>query len=262
MKYSIPKKKLFLNKNFYKKLNSAPAIFIVLTSLTFAYDLDHETRFLTGKFDPSKKNGFVLIPMQMSLKKMYLDKRVSKAFQKMYFSAQKAGINLYILSGARNFQAQKNIWEAKFKHSKENNIRDKILKILRYSSMPGTSRHHWGSDIDIVYNPQKPYLTNKSFESGYGLRVYKWLRKNALRFGFCQPYFLGPKNRNPGKYSIGYLEEKWHWSYKPLTIQYLKKYKKYVKNLKPIGFSGYQEGENLYRQFVFNIHPECSNSAK
>ena len=200
---------------------------------------------------------FALVPAQITFKKIYLERRVITAFQKMRRSAKKAGVNLYILSATRTFQDQKNIWESKFKHLQKYNTRDKVLRILKYSAMPGTSRHHWGTDIDIIYSKKNPSLTDRIFRSGYGLRVYQWLRKNASEFGFCQPYLLEPEKRNPGKYSIGYQEEKWHWSYKPLAAQYLTKYKKYIKELKPKGFSGHEAGERLYEQFIFNIHPEC-----
>ena len=52
--------------------------------------------------------------------------------------------------------------------------------ILLYSSMPTTSRHHWGTDMDINS------LENSYFASGQGLKEYTWLKKNAAKFGFCQ----------------------------------------------------------------------------
>lgn len=53
---------------------------------------------------------------------------------------------------------------------------------MLYSSMPTTSRHHWGTDMDI--NSVEP----EYFESGQGLLEYNWLKANAHKFGFCQPY--------------------------------------------------------------------------
>ena len=58
-----------------------------------------------------------------------------------------------------------------------------INLILEYSSAPGTSRHHWGTDMDINAL-QNDYFSNK----GNGAFLYEWLQKNAAKFGFCQPY--------------------------------------------------------------------------
>ena len=76
---------------------------------------------------------------------------------------------------------------------------EKAMIILRYSSMPGTSRHHWGTDFDINM------LNNEYYDKGDGKIIYKWLESNAAKFGFGQPYNAGREN--------GYKEEKWHWSY-------------------------------------------------
>ena len=78
-------------------------------------------------------------------------------------------------------------------------------KILLYSSMPSTSRHHWGTDIDI--NSLEPSY----FEYGRGKIEYDWLVKNGAKFGFCQTYSDFAKNDR----SSGYQEESWHWTYMP-----------------------------------------------
>ena len=111
----------------------------------------------------------------------------------MYDAAKKEGITLKIISATRNFATQKIIWEGKWTgkrlhESKENlaktipNPTERAIKILRWSSMPGTSRHHWGTDIDLNK------LNNSYFEKGEGLKIYNWLIANASSFGFCQPY--------------------------------------------------------------------------
>ncbi len=223
--------------------------------------------FLKGNFNPALHSAFQKVPLKYSLKKsIYLQKEAIKAFQKMAKSAQKEGIRLYIVSGTRNYMEQKNIWEKKFNMIQKADYKKSTLsakskrhialQILNYSSMPGTSRHHWGTDIDIIYSLSVP-LTNLSFESGYGLKVYQWLRKNAIHFGFCQPYLKGPEKRNQNKYRYGYQEEKWHWSYISISKKYLSLYKKYLKNLKPIGFKGYDSVSSFYTDYIFNIHPEC-----
>jgi LAS superfamily LD-carboxypeptidase LdcB len=92
--------------------------------------------------------------------------------------------------------------------------------------MPGTSRHHWGTDIDLNN------LNNEYFESGEGLKIYQWLTAHAHRFGFCQPYTSKTGGRT------GYEEEKWHWSYTPLSIPLLEEYKKTITLSDLTGFMG------------------------
>jgi zinc D-Ala-D-Ala carboxypeptidase len=84
---------------------------------------------------------------------------------------------------------------------------ERAREILRFSAMPGTSRHHWGTDIDL----------NSLVNSYFRVRTRKKnLRmaacKTLVSFGFCQPYTAHGANRNGG-----YEEEKWHWSYKPVA---------------------------------------------
>ena len=85
---------------------------------------------------------------------------------------------------------------------------DRALDILRYSSMPGSSRHHWGTDVD-VYN-----LDPETFESGEGAQVLVWLREHAKRFDFVEVY-------TADSLRSGYQPEAWHWSYLPLAGPYL-----------------------------------------
>jgi len=51
--------------------------------------------------------------------------------------------------------------------------------------MPGTSRHHWGSDVDLYS------LEDIDFLKGNGKIIYQWLTDNAASYGFCQPYTAG-----------------------------------------------------------------------
>uniref|UniRef100_UPI0035656002 M15 family metallopeptidase n=1 Tax=Fodinibius sp. TaxID=1872440 RepID=UPI0035656002 len=119
------------------------------------------------------------------------------------------------------------IWERKWNNSTAESDLDKALEILEYSSMPMTSRHHWGTDIDLND------LNNSYFESGQGRKEYEWLRAHANDFGFYQPYTDKSLNGR-----TGYNEEKWHWSYLPLASQYLKFYNRNISNADITGFKG------------------------
>lgn len=218
-------------------------------------------RILTGKFSPEKEQGFDEVDIEYASRKgIYLNIEAYKAFIKMFYAAQKDGIKLTIISGTRNFNYQKSIWEAKWNGSRlvdgKNlavTVSDPVERagiILKYSSMPGTSRHHWGTDIDLNS------LDNQYFETSAGKKVYEWLRENASGFGYCQPY-------TPGR-SSGYAEEKWHWSYIPLAGGYLTEYVKNINYSHISGFSGSNTAEKIdvINNYVIAIDSSCKKQFK
>ncbi len=222
-------------------------------------ELNFDKDYLLGKFEPSKHPDFEKIPKEMTNKEnIYLRKDALEAFTKMKKAAEEDGINLIIVSATRNFQAQKEIWEAKWNGSTlvegENlaiTIKDpeqKALKILRYSSMPGTSRHHWGTDIDLND------LNDNYFLTGKGKKEYEWLVNNAGKFGFCQVYSSKNENRQ-----FGYEEEKWHWSYTPISKILLKQYLEKVKQEDICGFLGAETAPkvDVINKYVAGINPDC-----
>ena len=168
--------------------------------------------FILGKFDYKNDSTFVKISRVLSSKDIYLKADTYDAFLNMKDSANKAGIEFKIISGTRNFYEQKVIWERKWRKYKNLRPKERALKILEYSSMPSSSRHHWGTDIDLNS------LNNSYFNSGKGLAEYNWLIANAHHFGFYQVY----TDKNSGR--TGYNLEKWHWSYLPLASAYLEFY--------------------------------------
>ncbi len=206
--------------------------------------------YLLGKFDPSKHPDFVSVGKPYADKPdMMLCKEAFEAFKKMWESAQKAGIALKIISSTRNFNQQKNIWEGKWnRFAKEApKPKDRALKILEYSSMPGSSRHHWGTDMDLND------LNNSSFEKGgKHEKVYEWLAAHAHEFGFCQPYTAGRP--------YGYHEEKWHWSYTPLSKPFLAQYKASIQDADIQGFLGSTlAGEiGAVEHYVLGINQSCA----
>lgn len=208
--------------------------------------------FLLGKTNLASNSVFVKLENQYHTKsKMYLEKQTAIWFKKMKSAASNDGINLIIVSGARNYYSQKSIWERKFKNneSKGLNPLENARKILRYSSMPSTSRHHWGTDIDI--NSLEPSY----FESGRGKREYDWLVKNADRFGFCQVYTdFNNKDRDSG-----YQNEAWHWSYIPKAKVYLEEYNKRINYNDINGFMGSDLADdlNMINDFVNGISSDC-----
>lgn len=215
-------------------------IFLLMTLSAAAQEAD-SLQYVLGRFEPSEHSLFKLIPTAHASKDgMYLRKEALDAFVKMKTTAKLQGIDLRIVSATRNFSAQKSIWESKWNGSrkvggKSLNVsmpdpKERAMEILKYSSMPGTSRHHWGTDIDI--NSVSPTY----FDSEKGRREYSWLRDNAHLFGFCQVYSAKQQDNR-----TGYEEEKWHWSFLPIATTLNSYYNIHVTDDHLTGFSGSEE---------------------
>jgi LAS superfamily LD-carboxypeptidase LdcB len=191
--------------------------------------------FLLGKTNYANDKRFTKLPMGMSSKEnAYLLNEVTDSLMKMIAAAKKDGIQFQVISASRSFDQQKNIWEKKWLDRKQQFPDEKMRaqNILRYSSMPGTSRHHWGTDFDLnSLNPQY-------FNQGRGKLEYEWLIKNAKQYGFYQPYSDDEKR-------TGYQEEKWHWSFFPLSSIYLSTYIATIKPEDINGFKGAQQAKTL-----------------
>lgn len=182
---------------------------------------------LMGRFNPARHPDFTMIQREHTDKpQIYLRREVYDAFNKMAAEAQQSGIRFKIISATRSFDHQKAIWQRKWDDGKYRHLndKDKALAILRYSSMPGSSRHHWGTDIDLNS------LNNQWFESGEGKKMYDWLHANAHRYGFYQVYTSKENGRT------GYSEEKWHWSYLPTAKNMLEEFNSLIQ---PETFSGF-----------------------
>jgi LAS superfamily LD-carboxypeptidase LdcB len=218
--------------------------------LPWYYEVDEN--FLLGKTSFESDGRFSLVPSSRSTKSCYLLVEVNWAFEQMAAAAEKEGVVLKVISGGRNFNMQKSIWERKWNARRPNFKSDKetALDILKYSSMPGTSRHHWGTDLDI--NSLEPSY----FASGKGKKEYDWLQKNAGSFGFCQTY---DNKQTSGR--SGYSEEKWHYSYMPISIVFLSQYNELITSEKLTGFLGSATSKevDVIRDYVNGICPNCNS---
>ncbi|MCS6928802.1 MAG: M15 family metallopeptidase [Saprospiraceae bacterium] len=207
---------------------------------------------LLGKFDPAVHPDFARIPAPYATRPdLYLRRKAVEALVRMAKAAQAEGINLRVLSATRSFSHQKDIWERKW-YERANSMPDLVLRarsILEYSAMPGTSRHHWGTDVDLNS------LRHEDFEAGGPHeKVYKWLCQHAHQFGFCQTYTPLGQNR-----AFGYREEKWHWSYLPLASPMLEQYVAHVTDSLLTGFAGAQTATSLkiIQHYVLGIDVNC-----
>lgn len=212
--------------------------------------------WLLGDFSPSDyPQTFTRIDDEWTTKTdVYLYGECYEAFLKMANAAKAEGIDMVIVSAFRSFSSQKWIWENKWNGGRKvegidlTTIDDPVERaemILLYSSMPGTSRHHWGTDFDINA------LENSYFESGEGLILYEWMLENAREYGFYQVYTaFGEDTR-----TSGYQEEKWHWSYLPVASKLLSLYKENVGYSDLFGFDGSSTAQaiGMIDHYVFGI---------
>lgn len=149
-------------------------------------------------------------------------------FLAMRGAALADGIDLVPVSSFRDFERQCAIWNAKFRGERPLLDRDgallealaldpaaRVEAILWWSALPGASRHHWGSDLDVVDGAAlpagtAPQLVPAEFAAdGPFARLEAWLAANMQRFGFFRPYATARGGVSP---------EPWHLSYAPVSV--------------------------------------------
>lgn len=212
---------------------------------------DSKTLELIGKGNPAVfGKGF-------SLRKEAYD-----AFVKMRTAAAKDGISIHVVSSYRNYAHQNRIWERKYKRFTKQGLSplNAIKKIIEYSTIPGTSRHHWATDIDIIDKSASysgDVLVPKKFHGdGPFCKLREWLETNANSFGFYIVY-TDRSNRKGFKY------EPWHYSYAPISKPMLQEYKKLdVKKMlqaeKLLGSEHFDEDfiNSYIKENILDINPE------
>lgn len=150
------------------------------------------------------------------------------AFKVLQAAARLDDIDCQIASAFRDYRKQKQIWDEKWQGIRPivdplgkvlatNQLSDeqKLHAILRFTALPGSSRHHWGTDIDVFdkfscqqQNHQLQLEEREYSGSGPCARLSEWLMDNAHKYGFILPY----------KYNYGGVAtEPWHLSYLPVA---------------------------------------------
>jgi LAS superfamily LD-carboxypeptidase LdcB len=154
-----------------------------------------------------------------------LRKEAANAFDAMSAEAQKSGITMYSVSSYRSFEHQQRIWDRKYTTFRDEgkSPQEAIRAIIEYSTLPGSSRHHWGTDLDITDSakPQPsdhPLIATHYHEGGVFAELFTWLLTYANTYGFYLTYTNDPARK-------GFAYEPWHWSYAPLSIPLLQQYK-------------------------------------
>lgn len=170
--------------------------------------------------DDSKLVNIKDDPRRMSV--LMCDRDAAKALPDLFSDAFDKGFELRIASAYRSFYKQFKIFDDKFKGKRpvldanENPMdisslsdEQKVLEIIRFSSIPGFSRHHFGTDFDIYAVNLLPEgkqleLTAREYQKGnYFYKLGQYLSQNLNKFGFKRPF--------NGKGTIDF--EPWHISF-------------------------------------------------
>jgi len=137
--------------------------------------------------------------------------------------AKNDGVAIAIVSAHRSFDRQLAIWNDKWqgyrpvysRHGRPLNTShlsdiEKYKAISLWSALPGLSRHHWGTDLDIfaaeaIHSGYEVALTPEEFNPGGPCEnLEQWLQQNLLEYGFFRPY---------REYRHGVSQEPWHISH-------------------------------------------------
>lgn len=157
-------------------------------------------------------------------------------FRELRAAAAKEGFDLAIDSGFRSFERQLSIWNRKATgrlaaldaQARPLDIArlsqsELVLAILRWSALPGASRHHWGTDLDVYDRAARPdgyeiQLVPAEVEAGGMFApLHEWLDRriaDGSAFGFFRPYDV---DRG------GVAPERWHLSYAPVASTCLRR---------------------------------------
>jgi LAS superfamily LD-carboxypeptidase LdcB len=150
---------------------------------------------------------------------------VAAAFLAMRAAAARDGIDMVPIASWRPFEAQARNWNRKFAgaatlYDCDGRPRDHaalapeavVRAILAWTGLPGATRRHWGTDIDVFDRVAQPpgyrttLLPEEARPGGVYARLHAWLDVHAARFGFFRPY------RTPRG---GMCPAPWHLSHAP-----------------------------------------------
>jgi LAS superfamily LD-carboxypeptidase LdcB len=156
-----------------------------------------------------------------------LHEHAVRPFLSLRRAALADGFDLSPISSFREFERQLEIWNGKFSgdrplldasglalDAQRLSADERVAAILQWSALPGASRHHWGTDVDLIDRAAtdaeyRPQLTPQEFAPGGPYApLAQWLQANAARFGFFRP-FRGVRS--------GVRPEPWHYSFAPVA---------------------------------------------
>lgn len=158
-----------------------------------------------------------------------LHRQVVAPFLAMRAAAAADGIDLVAFSSFRDFDRQLAIWNSKYRGERPMQDRagrtlnpgalspaERVTAILWWSALPGASRHHWGTDFDVMDLAALPpgyriQVVPAEYQAGGPFqRLTNWLDAHMHAFGFFRPYTTDRGGVSP---------EPWHLSYAPVALR-------------------------------------------
>ena len=159
-----------------------------------------------------------------------LHPEAAAAFSRLQKDASEAGFELAIASSFRSYERQLAIFNGKAccertVHDDNGQVVDmasldaagRLAAIFRFSALPGASRHHWGTDLDVYDQSAMPqgYQLQLSPEEvapgGMFDPLHDWLDGRMAK-GESQGFFR-PYSEDRG----GVAVERWHLSFAPMA---------------------------------------------
>lgn len=206
--------------------------------------------------------------------KFFIHYQVLKDFLRLQKDASEDGFDLQIASAFRDYERQLSIWNMKATGQRqlldENerpldflqlSPKEIVFAIMRWSAIPGCSRHHWGTDID-VFDGKTQILEDvrltptETLSGGPSFELHQWLDQRIASnkaYGFYRPYATERGGVSP---------ERWHLSHHSLSRRYFEAYsfslfKRNIQDgqmaLKEILL---ENDHDIYQRFFLNIdHP-------
>ncbi|MCP5173246.1 MAG: M15 family metallopeptidase [Pseudomonadales bacterium] len=160
----------------------------------------------------------------------WIHSEVADPWRSLQLAARTEGFELQIASCFRSFERQLMIWNAKALGKRpvfddngrpldlrQLDDRNKVMAILRWSALPGASRHHWGTDMDVWDSAAVPKdyslrLSPDEYRWGGPFSpLCEWLDSSLEKYGFYRPYEID---------SEGVAPEPWHLSYRQVARQF------------------------------------------
>jgi LAS superfamily LD-carboxypeptidase LdcB len=154
--------------------------------------------------------------------------QAGEAFMALRAAAAREGIDLVPVSAFRDFDSQMSIWSRKWRgerplYDAAGKVMDHaamrpeelVDAILAWSALPGASRHHWGTEFDVIDRAALPegyrvlLLPDEYAPGGPFERLGAWLDAHLAEHDFFRPYDIERGGLHP---------EPWHLSWAPLSV--------------------------------------------
>jgi len=201
------------------------------------------------------------------------------ALERLRSRARAAGFDLAVASGYRSFDRQRLIWQEKVSGKRplvddfgqaltaSQLSDDELLSaILRWSALPGISRHHWGTDVDVYDLAAMPagyqlQLVPEEYQPGGPFAAFhQWLAALVEADdaeGFYLPYQYDHK---------GVAPEPWHISYAPLAHSFAPSWDRSLydsllnQQLWPLNEAIQSRAEEIFQRYVWPTVKGCESA--